>query len=160
MCFVGFVLHLCRHELTRGLARVYNTAEGKDEWWHTRSSMHARVCKPVAGVVVQGVVAGVTQRFAAQAGDLLENLRKTDSSLKRLKKSRAGDAAADGSGALSDTDKVNVQLFLDAQVRLTSTSSVQLEKQESKQRHAEQICRLQMCMTCQVPASDILKMWS
>ncbi len=60
----------------------------------------------------------MTQRFANQAWELLENLRKTESSLKRLKKSRAGDAAADGPGALSDADKVNVQLFLDAQVRL------------------------------------------
>ena len=68
-------------------------------------------------LLVQGVISGVTQRFATQAGDLLENLRKTESSLKRLKKSRAGDASADGPGALSDADKVNVQLFLDAQVR-------------------------------------------
>ena len=62
-------------------------------------------------------MAGVTQRFATQAGEMLETLRKTESSLKRLKKSRAGDAAADGPGALSDTDKVQVQLFLDVQVR-------------------------------------------
>ncbi len=67
---------------------------------------------------VQGVIAGVTQRFATQARDLLESLRKTESSLKRLKKSRAGEAGSDGPGALSDADKVNVQLFLDAQVCL------------------------------------------
>ncbi len=72
---------------------------------------------------MQGVIAGVTQRFATQARDLLESLRKTESSLKRLKKSRAGDAASDGPGALSDADKVNVQLFLDAQVRLSSLDS-------------------------------------
>ncbi|BDA46634.1 Conserved oligomeric Golgi complex subunit 2 [Coccomyxa sp. Obi] len=65
--------------------------------------------------IAEGVIAGVTQRFATQARDLLESLRKTESSLKRLKKSRAGEAASDGPGALSDADKVNVQLFLDAQ---------------------------------------------
>ena len=67
----------------------------------------------------QGVVEGVSARFAAQAAEMLETLRKTESSLRRLRESRAGDAAGDGAGALSATDKVHVQLFLDAQVRLT-----------------------------------------
>ena len=49
------------------------------------------------------------------AGDLLETVRKTESSLKRLKKHRgAGDAPAEG--AASDTDKMTTQLFLDVQV--------------------------------------------
>jgi Domain of unknown function (DUF3510) len=49
------------------------------------------------------------------AGDLLETVRKTESSLKRLKKHRgAGDALAEG--AASDTDKMTTQLFLDVQV--------------------------------------------
>jgi Domain of unknown function (DUF3510) len=49
------------------------------------------------------------------AGDLLETVRKTESSLKRLKKHRgAGDAPAEG--AASDTEKMTTQLFLDVQV--------------------------------------------
>ncbi|CAL8471248.1 g10790 [Coccomyxa elongata] len=75
----------------------------------------ARLGPEARSEIAEGVIAGVTQRFATQARDLLESLRKTESSLKRLKKSRAGEAASDGPGALSDADKVNVQLFLDAQ---------------------------------------------
>ncbi len=52
------------------------------------------------------------------AGDLLETVRKTESSLKRLKKNRAaGDAATpEAAGGASDTDKMTTQLFLDVQV--------------------------------------------
>ncbi len=45
-------------------------------------------------------------------------MRKTEASLKRLKKGRAADgAAADGAPAMSDTDKISMQLFLDVQAR-------------------------------------------
>ena len=62
---------------------------------------------------LQGVVEGVATRFASQAGQLLENLRQTESALKRLKKNRpeAGEA-----GQLSDIEKISLQLFLDVQV--------------------------------------------
>ncbi len=44
-------------------------------------------------------------------------VRKTEASLKRLKKGRAAEGAgADGSPAMSDTDKISMQLFLDVQV--------------------------------------------
>ena len=59
----------------------------------------------------------MSARFAGQAAEMLETLRKTESSLRRLRESRTGDAPGDGAGALSNTDKVHVQLFLDAQVR-------------------------------------------
>ena len=65
---------------------------------------------------MQGVVEEVTARFSGQATEMLETLRKTESSLRRLRESRAVDAPGDGPGALSNTDKVGVQLFLDAQV--------------------------------------------
>ena len=66
---------------------------------------------------MQGVVAEVTARFAAQAAEMLVTLRKTESSLQRLRQSRtAADAGGDGAGAVSNTDKVGMQLFLDAQV--------------------------------------------
>ena len=45
-------------------------------------------------------------------------VRKTEASLKRLKKGRAAESAgADGAPAMSDTDKISMQLFLDVQVR-------------------------------------------
>ena len=55
------------------------------------------------------------------ANDLLESVRKTESSLKKLKKNRTaggGGGATEGaaSGA-SDADKMTTQLFLDVQVR-------------------------------------------
>ena len=63
----------------------------------------------------QEVVEGMATRFASQAGQLLENLRQTESALKRLKKNRpeAGEA-----GQLSDIEKISLQLFLDVQVGL------------------------------------------
>ena len=68
-------------------------------------------------LLMQGVVAEVTARFAAQAAEMLVTLRKTESSLQRLRQSRtAADAGGDGAGAVSNTDKVGMQLFLDAQV--------------------------------------------
>ena len=45
-------------------------------------------------------------------------VRKTEASLKRLKKGRAAEGAgADGALAMSDTDKISMQLFLDVQAR-------------------------------------------
>lgn len=49
------------------------------------------------------------------AGSLLEAERKTESSLKRLNRSRAAEGASDVP-AVSNTDKMMAQLFLDAQV--------------------------------------------
>ncbi|KAK9821420.1 hypothetical protein WJX81_002272 [Elliptochloris bilobata] len=65
--------------------------------------------------LAQGVVAAVAGSFAAAAGDTLVTLRRTESSLRRLKKTRAGDGAAGEAAGLSDTDKVGRQLALDAQ---------------------------------------------
>ena len=48
------------------------------------------------------------------AVELLETLRKTESSLKRIRQGRAGDAAA--AGGPSDIDKISLQHFLDVQV--------------------------------------------
>ena len=72
-----------------------------------------------------------TSHFLLQtvAGDLLETVRKTESSLKRLKKHRgAGDAPAEG--AASDTDKMTTQLFLDVQV-----STARLPNEPARRRH-------------------------
>ena len=59
-------------------------------------------------------------RFGAMAGELLEQLQKTETSLKRLKKARAPEAATDAGAAagaqMSDVDKMARQLFLDVQV--------------------------------------------
>lgn len=61
-------------------------------------------------------MAAVAASFVAAAGDTLDTLRRTESSLRRLKKTRAGDGAAGDAGGLSDVDKVGRQLVLDAQV--------------------------------------------
>lgn len=65
---------------------------------------------------VQEVVAGVTQQFVNQVRDQLAAMRTAELSLQKVRKSRAADASADGAKPLSDVDKVNAQLFLDAQV--------------------------------------------
>jgi len=65
----------------------------------------------------QGVAAAVAASFAAAAGDTLDTLRRTESSLRRLKKTRAAEGGAGDAGALSDVDKVGRQLLLDAQAR-------------------------------------------
>lgn len=49
----------------------------------------------------------------ALATDLLATVRKTESSLKRLKKTSA--AEGEGGAAMSDSDKIGLQLFLDVQ---------------------------------------------
>ena len=54
-------------------------------------------------------------RYGAGAAELLDNLRRTESSLQRLKRSRAGDTGGPGANALSDVDKIGAQLALDVQ---------------------------------------------
>lgn len=69
----------------------------------------------------RGVVDDVNGRYTALAEELLTSVKKTESSLKRLKKSRPGEAAAPGdaaggaAAAMSDSDKIGLQLFLDVQ---------------------------------------------
>ena len=79
------------------------------------------------------MVEGVSGRFAAQAGQLLENLRQTESALKRLKKNRP--EAASEAGQLSDIEKISLQLYLDVQVQLSPC------------RHINRICKSRMTGT-------------
>ena len=65
---------------------------------------------------MQGVVAGVTKQFVTQVRDQLQAMRTAELSLQKVRKNRAADASADSAKTLSDVDKVNAQLFLDAQV--------------------------------------------
>ncbi len=64
---------------------------------------------------MQGVVSEVAQRFRKMSSELLETLRKTESSLKCIRQNRATDPAA-GAGGPSDIDKISLQLFVDVQV--------------------------------------------
>ena len=59
------------------------------------------------------VVEAVNARYQALAEELLVTVRKTESSLKRLKKVRPGEAEAPD--AMSDSDKITLQLYLDVQ---------------------------------------------
>ncbi|KAJ9508887.1 hypothetical protein QJQ45_028206 [Haematococcus lacustris] len=61
--------------------------------------------------LVTGIAAAVCARYQALAEELLTTVRKTESSLKRLKKAQQADAG-DGS-AMSDSDKITLQLHLD-----------------------------------------------
>ena len=58
------------------------------------------------------VVEKVSHRFFVMADELIETVRKTESSLKKLKNRNAVGATSD-SGSMSDTDKICRQLFLD-----------------------------------------------
>lgn len=68
-------------------------------------------------LLARGVIDDVNGRYTALAEELLTSVKKTESSLKRLKKSRTGEAAApgDAAAAMSDSDKIGLQLFLDVQ---------------------------------------------
>lgn len=75
---------------------------------------HAVLREPTELVRVQGIVSDIAQRFCKMSAELLETLRKTESSLKRIRQSRATEASA--AGGPSDIDKISMQLFLDVQV--------------------------------------------
>eukprot|EP00198_Chlamydomonas_reinhardtii_P005891 XP_001695227.1 component of oligomeric golgi complex 2 [Chlamydomonas reinhardtii] len=64
-------------------------------------------------LLVLPVAEGVCARYAALAEELLVSVRKTESSLKRLKKAKAG-GEEDAAAAVSDSDKITLQLHLDA----------------------------------------------
>ncbi|KAG2428415.1 hypothetical protein HXX76_011535 [Chlamydomonas incerta] len=64
-------------------------------------------------LLVLPVGEGVCARYAALAEELLVSVRKTESSLKRLKKAKAG-GEEDAAAAVSDSDKITLQLHLDA----------------------------------------------
>lgn len=66
---------------------------------------------------LQAVVEGVSTQYAAMAAELLDTLRKTESSLARLRRNRPAEGAAADGSQLSDMDKISTQLFLDVQVR-------------------------------------------
>lgn len=79
-----------------------------------------------AGVILQAtayqlataVINQVSNRYQQLAEELLNTVRKTESSLKRLKKNRAGEAeGGDGAtaAAMSDSEKIGLQLQLDVQ---------------------------------------------
>lgn len=70
------------------------------------------------------VIDSVNTRYSNLAEELLTTVKKTELSLKRLKKTRPGEAAGsqEGSGAaaaagvgMSDSDKICLQLYLDVQ---------------------------------------------
>ena len=65
-------------------------------------------------MILQGVASEVADRFRRMAAELLDTLRKTESSLKRIRQNRVTDSSA--AGGPSDIDKISLQLFLDVQV--------------------------------------------
>lgn len=65
----------------------------------------------------QGVVASVSQQYAAMVSELLDMLHKTEQSLARVRRNKPADAAAAADGTeLSNIQKICLQLFLDTQV--------------------------------------------
>jgi Domain of unknown function (DUF3510) len=88
---------------------------------------------PLRASLARHVADAVCERYAALAEELLEGVRRTESSLRRLKKTRPGEGAAGSSAtaplaeagpqggptapaapAMSDSDKIALQLSLDA----------------------------------------------
>ncbi|KAL6757491.1 hypothetical protein V8C86DRAFT_2624124 [Haematococcus lacustris] len=90
------------HYVTGALVPMRNLLE---------SSRLARLPAAARTQLVTGIAAAVCARYQALAEELLTTVRKTESSLKRLKKAQQADAG-DGS-AMSDSDKITLQLHLD-----------------------------------------------
>mmetsp|Transcript_18657 Transcript_18657/g.40080 ORF Transcript_18657/g.40080 Transcript_18657/m.40080 type:complete len:830 (-) Transcript_18657:232-2721(-) len=63
--------------------------------------------------LVHTVVDNVSSRYQQLADELLTTVRKTESSLKRLKKAQNAEGAA--GEVMSDSDKITLQLYLDVQ---------------------------------------------
>ncbi|GAQ80959.1 brefeldin A-sensitive Golgi protein-like [Klebsormidium nitens] len=95
-----YVTHILKSlkDLVNGEKGVYLSADARSE-------------------VVNVVIEKVTARFDEIARELVTSVRKAESAIKRLKQSGRGrGAGADtGASAISDTDKMVAQLFLDAQ---------------------------------------------
>ncbi|KAG2501945.1 hypothetical protein HYH03_000443 [Edaphochlamys debaryana] len=66
-------------------------------------------------LLVLPVADGLCSRYAALADELLQSVRKTESSLKRLKKAKGGAGEEDAATAVSDSDKITLQLHLDVE---------------------------------------------
>jgi hypothetical protein len=71
--------------------------------------------EPLKLLLARDVISNVNVRYNTLAEELLTTVKKTESSLKRLKKSRPGEEAAAGAAAMSDSDKICLQLYLDVQ---------------------------------------------
>ena len=66
---------------------------------------------------MQGVVASISQQYAAMVSELLDMLQKTEQSLARVRRNKPADAAAAADGSeLTNIQKISLQLFLDTQV--------------------------------------------
>jgi hypothetical protein len=74
--------------------------------------------EPLKLLLARDVITNVNVRYNTLAEELLTTVKKTESSLKRLKKTRPGEeaaAGAAGAAAMSDSDKICLQLCLDVQ---------------------------------------------
>lgn len=83
----------------------------------TESQRARALPKEARAALVEAVAASVTAKYEDMARELVSTVKKTESSLKRLKDRRGGAAGgAAGAGAeVSDTEKICKQLHLDAQ---------------------------------------------
>jgi hypothetical protein len=94
------------------------------------------------GNLVQAVAEQVTARYEEMANDLVNTIRKTELSLKRLKGRRDNKAAAGAqAGEVTDTDKICHQLLLDVQEygRQLSQAGVTPSSIESYERLSETV---------------------
>ena len=83
----------------------------------TQCMAHSEPEQPLNTVMLpQGVFTSVATAFATMAAQQLDTLQRTETSLKRLKKARAGEGEAGPGSQLSDMDKILAQLVLDVQV--------------------------------------------
>ena len=128
---VALVVARCAEALKqlRGIATTYRMT---NKPMPTRPSAYvAAVLRPLVEVLegerraflsegaraalVEGAVAELTRRYAALAHELVTTVRKTESSLQRLRKGQAGAGDGGAANGPSDTDKICRQLALDAE---------------------------------------------
>lgn len=102
-----------------------------------------RRCEP-ARALPNVFPAVIPQRYAALADELVAAVQKTESSLRRLKKGKAGaeGGEAAGAAAMSDADKICLQLFLDAREYGRLATMLQVRHDISLLQSLARECRL------------------
>jgi len=76
------------------------------------------------------LVEDITASFLLQVQSLVETVKQMDSALQRRSKLRTGPSAAGGAGAMSDSDKIALQITLDVKAYGAEISGLNISLQD------------------------------